>query len=419
MDTNTSLPLYKFFETLRKNGFELGIDDYYALIDVIHQGFWYDKNKSILDKENIFFICETLWFKPNQSKYEFKNMFDDNFEYIDLTNQETNNSNAENPLDSNLDPDNSIDAKKEENDNLNDNSEESDNLQEEENDNLNDNIQENQIDENSEDKAEKVPNNTPIKQEEFRIKVELSNVNDKGENIEETKEERKRKFLFSDNYFDISLRQMQQVCRSLPIFQITSSNNQIDIDATILNWAKKGFFEKNIYQNKQNLYNKVILLVDNKGSMQAFETLINNLNTALKDAFDVGTKHEKQAFETYYFYNLPQDYVYMDTTHVAYKEKKQLLKEIKKDKSLVIILSDAGASRGGNSDGRFKASLRFVIQLQKVSSQIVWLNPMPKTRWAESTAHRIARFLPMFPLTNQRELQQSINILKGKSKWNQ
>ncbi|NJO03968.1 MAG: hypothetical protein HC880_21870 [Bacteroidia bacterium] len=116
----------------------------------------------------------------------------------------------------------------------------------------------------------------------------------------------------------------------------------------------------------------------------------------------------------YYFYNVPQEYGYRNPSHTQYEETARIISRLNPQDSAVIIISDAGAARGSNSDARFKATLRFIVRLKKATQKIVWLNPLPEYRWEKTTAWRIARFVPMFSLTDQHPLQQAINKLRGK-----
>ncbi len=146
------------------------------------------------------------------------------------------------------------------------------------------------------------------------------------------------------------------------------------------------------------------------------------LDAALSEAFEVQTNKKAMDYEQYFFYNVPQKYFYKDKVHIKHEKTYELFKQIKRKKFLVLIYSDAGAARGGNSDGRFKPTLRFLLQLKKVAHQIVWLNPLPKERWNKTTAKRISRFVDMYSLsdstegteTANRNLQKAIHTLKGK-----
>ncbi len=382
-----NLPLYATFNSLKKNGFDLGIEEYYVLIDALHTGFRFYNTESHFSKQNLLWLAKTVWLKPNQSKYEFEKIFHDTFDGINKPSETKEKEENKTPT-KNEPPKNSL---------------------EKENEPKEDN-QKTEIQTND--------------RKEHLIKFILGNTDENSEKsgFDSDKKRLKRNFLFTENYFDISQRQIKQNFRSLPIFQPSSTSNEIDIEETLHHWAKKDFFEKPIFKRKESLYNNVVLLTDNKGSMLSFELLGDMLNTALSESFNGKIDRISVDYGQYFFYNVPQKYFYEDKIHIKHTKTYELLDKIKRKKSLVVIYSDAGAARGGNSDGRFKPTLRFLLHLKKVAHQIVWLNPLPKERWNKTTAKRISRFVEMYSLADSteykekanRNLQKAIHTLKGK-----
>jgi len=167
--------------------------------------------------------------------------------------------------------------------------------------------------------------------------------------------------------------------------------NKIDIKSKI-----------NALIKKNESFDNVVLLTDNKGSMLSFELLSDMLDTALSESFNEQNAKKPISYEQYFFYNVPQKYFYKDKIHIKHTKTYELLERIECKKSLILIYSDAGAARGGNSDGRFKPTLRFLLHLKKAAHQVVWLNPLPKERWNKTTAKRISRFVDMFSLVGQK-----------------
>ncbi len=233
---NNDLPLYNTFNSLKKNGFDLGIEEYYIFLDALLNGFRFDATKSHFEKENLRFLARTVWLKPTQSKHQFEKIFNDTFEEIGSSSEK----------------------------------------KQEENKNLPKNEHSKETPEKKDESIEKsdIDKNKTSNQKEHLIKFILGNTNEKSEksNINTEIKQPKRNFLFTENYFDISQRQIKQSFRSLPIFQSSSASNEINIEATLHHWAKKGFFEKPIFYRKKSLYNNVVLLTDNKGSMLSFRT---------------------------------------------------------------------------------------------------------------------------------------------------
>jgi uncharacterized protein with von Willebrand factor type A (vWA) domain len=84
---------------------------------------------------------------------------------------------------------------------------------------------------------------------------------------------------------------------------------------------------------------------------------------------------------------------------------------------VVLIFSDAGAARGGLNFKRVSLTIAFLRRLKQHVRYVTWVNPMPKTRWAGTTAGEIARYVPMFEGTRQ-GLDQSIDVLRGRNVLN-
>lgn len=390
MNKLLQLPFYNFFDALRKNGFPLGIAEYYLLLEALHLGL--DENYNF-DKGKMLKICQTLWLKPNQSKFLFENLFEANFgdfsSNIEDTPKVADTSEKDNSI-QNIDnqanaEENKIKKEKEEKENT---------------------INENPTTANTSNFAEK--------NEYSRVKWVLGNGGEKIAENEATQEkEIPKKVFFTDYFFDIKKRQMQQVCRFLPMTQKVYATKKLSVENTVKKIAENGGLIKPVFETQKKITNKVLLLIDHEGSMLAFEKLADVFTEALQDAFETHKIENKKTVSTYYFYNVPAEYCYKNKAHTEYDKLEKVIGELGGNSS-VIIISDGGAARGNNSDARFKATLRFIFALQKKTSKIVWLNPMKETRWEGTTARRIKRFVKMASLTDQQNLQQAINILRGK-----
>ena len=91
--------------------------------------------------------------------------------------------------------------------------------------------------------------------------------------------------------------------------------------------------------------NKTIVFVDSKGSMTPFKDTVHN---HIKDNFPNS--------KVLYFYNCPNKYFYKDWWQRESISREDVFESID-SRIRIIIYSDAGAARGGNSDGRFKPTL--------------------------------------------------------------
>ncbi len=404
MSKESTLPLIDFYESLRKSGFALGMSEYQTLLDALQLGYGIDKQSGSLDKKALLQLCKTLWLKPNQSKFIFEELFDEKFN--DFTQPKSLSQTQQSPSPFGDDKTD-----------------------------FSGNQSKSGSKGGGEDAITQEENQPEEKTKETESAGEAQGLIDTfsasfppvrlvlgtpmGNAIPLPEDKRKsRKFIFTDYFFDLSKRQMQQICRCLPLYLPSGKSQDIDLRASVEAWARAGMIGTPLYQKKQATLNQILLLIDQDGSMKAFEQLADTFASALEAAFETKMGENKDKVKTFYFYNVPQEYSYKDKKHQQYEKTSQILQALKGTYSSVIIISDAGAARGGNSDARYKATLRFLIQLKKVCDKIVWLNPMPEERWPKTTAARIKAHLEgnMYALTDAHALQQAINQLKGKSK---
>lgn len=380
------LPLYPIFETLRKNGFSLGINDYYDLLSIMQAGGSFDKKNGRLDKYKTMRVCKTLWLKPNQSEFVFESIFNEH--YFDIYNKSENET---------VNPESNYPEKTP--------------IEENETHDLSDQ----KIDKQEKERKTILPKDKVIPQEEKSNNLKFPYVKlimeeNAGENIElyEENAEITRKFLFLDNYMSLSKRKMQQIWCFLPIFHYTDDKSRIDINKTVQELLEKQSLSSILYSRKREANANVVLLTDHKGSMIAFEKQIGSIFSSLKATI------ESKSILRYYFYNTIQDYLYKNTSHTKYVETVKVINKLNIN-SVIIIVSDAGTARGNNSGERFKSSIRSYIRFSKKSPKIIWLNPMPKERWKNTTAERISRIIPMFCINTYNDLQNAVKTLRGKN----
>ena len=114
----------------------------------------------------------------------------------------------------------------------------------------------------------------------------------------------------------------------------------------------------------------------------------------------------------YYFSNCPVEYIYRDLHHQEAEPMKDAFAQLRKDRTVVLIFSDAGAARGGFNSERIELTEAFLNQLKQHVRYIAWLNPVPRSRWLGTTSSEIANLIPMFEVS-RRGLQDAVGVLRG------
>lgn len=212
-------------------------------------------------------------------------------------------------------------------------------------------------------------------------------------------------FIFSEDYHPISLRQMQQTWRNLRENKSSHLSSTIDWNDTIQLVGKQGFFTKPVY--KPNLQNQIqlIIIIDHLGSMVAHESL----GFLIVDAAQKEGGHPN--LKTYYTHNIPKDYLYTNPEHTDFLHVDELLVQCSPRHTALLIYSDAGASRRTINPQRIIETRKFIQRLKKRINSMVWLNPIPKNRWTNTSAKLIQTLVPMFECT-EIEVGAAIKTLK-------
>lgn len=217
------------------------------------------------------------------------------------------------------------------------------------------------------------------------------------------------RFVFSGDYLPVTERQMKQSWRHLRRMVREGVATELDVAGTVQRIAREGMLLHPVLMPRRTNRTELVLLIDQDGSMVPFHSLSTRLvETALR-----GGRLGKTT--AYYFHNCPVGSLYNDPLHQDGESVEDVLKRFQRDRTSVLIFSDAGAARGGLNLERAELTAAFLRQLKQHVRYIAWLNPMPQSRWSSSTAREIALQVPMFEATRQ-GLDDAIDALRGRYK---
>jgi uncharacterized protein len=210
----------------------------------------------------------------------------------------------------------------------------------------------------------------------------------------------------SDEYLPVTSREMKQGWRFLRRRVREGTLKELDIAGTVEKNCRYGILPEPVMMPRYTNQVKLVLLVDQGGSMVPFHHLSRQLIDKAKRGGNI-----KQT-SVYYFQNYPEKYLFSDPTRLEAQRITNFLESIDRKTSLLIV-SDAGAARGNYNPERIEYTQKFVEQLQQSVNYYAWLNPMPNDSWQYTTADKIARFVPMFEMSRQ-GLSAAINTLRGR-----
>lgn len=391
---NINLPLLDFFFVLQKRYGKTMLDgkNYMLLIEALQQGIGID------NKENLRFLCKTLWLKPDWiTESEFDELFDTHLEkiraaWLKKKIEETPKKNIERLEGDDLGEENS------------DNHSEIEATEDE-----SDEKTKNEIDEMEEPEEPKLKGTKSKGLKEITIAFEVQKgMTERGytstQQVEEVNLEEllaKKRFITKGEYFPISPMEMRNTWQLLRKNARRGRKSEIDIDATILKVAQTGFFEDFEFRATFKNQSQLTIIIDTSPAMIAFNGLAKQL---------VGASQEDNTLEsvqTLYFTTVPKQYLYKDE---FLNEKYDINALAQLPVQSIVIISDAGVANHSYDEERIEQTQEFLKNINK--HQIAWLNPFPRERWYGTSASFIARSVPMFEL-NQAEFRTAVKYLKG------
>ncbi|MEM7553302.1 MAG: hypothetical protein AAF378_04245 [Cyanobacteria bacterium P01_A01_bin.84] len=204
--------------------------------------------------------------------------------------------------------------------------------------------------------------------------------------------------------FPLTRRQIQQNWRYLrrPIREGTLT--EIDIEATVKRIMEDGvFLEPALIPSRVNQV-EMLLLIDESNSMVPFHLFSERIVASLQES------RLKKA-DIYYFRNCPSDYLFLYPRSPDAKKINEILPKLHSHRTVVLIISDGGAARGGINWQRIELTAEFLEQFTPYVRHIAWLNPMPSERWKYNSAEAISQLVQMFEL-NYQGLKAVVRSLK-------
>jgi uncharacterized protein with von Willebrand factor type A (vWA) domain len=182
--------------------------------------------------------------------------------------------------------------------------------------------------------------------------------------------------------------------------------DRLDLSATVERAARQGFFDRPVLERRVTDHGHLILLVDQGGSMVPFHRLSRELVDTVDGAglgrIDIG-----------YFQNTPAERIYLDPQRTQSADLERLLADCSTESS-VLVVSDAGAARGGRDPGRFRSTARVLAGIKRRTALLAWLNPVPAARWRGTTAQLIGAIVRMFPM-DEDGFSNAVDILRGQA----
>jgi len=404
------LPLFSVFESLRQNDFPLGMGEYEKFLAALRQftGLSLDdyalfvrklqqepaaKTVSVYPKQQLLRLVKLMWLKPGQSEQLFEDLFEENYAH-DFTLPKDNQTPVQDTNQSAAGATNGTSTSERQQDK---------------------DVEDEQMGTEEEGQRDYQLDEEAVVSQSGSARIAVSERNPSrqiGIEDDHKPETEKSKFLFTRNYYPIDNRKLYQSFKQYPTYRNFLLTSEVDIEATINRTLEYGFFNEIVFRKHKVSLSHLLLLVDNRGSMVAFEPLVDAIDAGLKNVFRASKAPTSKNLMTLYFNNMPDGVYYENKMHTTAVDFNKILGTLKNKPAGIIIISDAGAARMSYNIRRVTKTNSLIKKLKGYTKNIAWLNPLSEERWQNTSAEGIAAAVAMF-VANEKGIKSAVDFLKG------
>nr|MDZ8022943.1 hypothetical protein [Nostoc sp. SerVER01] len=192
----------------------------------------------------------------------------------------------------------------------------------------------------------------------------------------------KSAFYLRPTYFPIQLEDIQENWRLLRQAKQVGWDYELDIEATLCQIEREGIFADVVRRPIQGRRTELLLLVDDSPAMIPFFPAFQPFIQAIEEA-------RITPAQIYRFTSYPDEYLYHWQHPVIAQPLIGILPKLHRQRTVVLILSDAGAATATYSQERIEGISKFLAALSPCIRQLIWLNPLPPQRWEQTSAWTI------------------------------
>lgn len=179
---------------------------------------------------------------------------------------------------------------------------------------------------------------------------------------------------------------------------------ELDLAATLRERCRRGLLCQPVCRPRRSNSARLLILADASPSMDPWRPFL----ATLAESLPLGRLAQAGL---HYFNNLPRRQLFTTPGLARPAERDEILR--RHAGAGLLLVSDAGSARGVLNRRRALQTAAFLEEARRFFPAAVWLNPMPQSRWAGTTAGLIAdgpvRMLPL----DATHLLRAIDILRG------
>jgi uncharacterized protein len=196
----------------------------------------------------------------------------------------------------------------------------------------------------------------------------------------------------------VAWRRLRRAARAGP-------KTELDLDATISARCRDGWVVEPVRVAARRNQARLIVLADASASMLPWRAM----NRLIEASLPAGMLAHARVL---YFDNDPRAGLYRTEGLTGRVDLGEVLRQ--EADSAALLIGDAGAARGRFDRDRVAGTRAFLRQVRGPWSALAWLNPMPRHRWAGTSAQRVAidLGLAMFEFSDE-GITRAIDVLRG------
>jgi hypothetical protein len=205
------------------------------------------------------------------------------------------------------------------------------------------------------------------------------------------------------------MRQLALLWRRLRRRQRLGVKQELDLPASVPRRCELGVLQRPVLRPCRSNTAKLLVLADTSPSMAPWLPFLQVLESSLA--------HGRLGdFALRCFSNVPgstlQGSALLEAAPPGPEGRQEVLRRFAG--AAVLVVSDAGSARGGHSRRRVRRTKAFLESATRWGCRLVWINPMPESRWSGTSAERIAAEGPvlMLPLDGA-NLSRAVDSLLG------
>lgn len=203
----------------------------------------------------------------------------------------------------------------------------------------------------------------------------------------------------------ISARALAVLWRRYRRMVRSGPRTELDLEATTAERIRSGVLDRPVMRRQLANSARLLILADASPSMEAWRPFLDELIMSM-------TLSKLTSVRLLFFANVPRRSLF--TTPALTDAIPAGITYERFAGAGLLVISDAGAARGFLNRSRVTQTRRFLAEANQRTRAIVWINPMPQSRWTGTSAQAVAAwpravFLPL----DHSSLMRAVDILRG------